>query len=63
MHRPASLFAGIFLSLLAAFQLCRAVLGVPVIAAGIDVPVWMSYIAFAILASLAFWLLKERGKA
>jgi hypothetical protein len=61
MKRPASLVTGILLLLLACAQLCRFVLGVNVVAAGIDIPVWPSAIATVVLAALGIWLLKERN--
>lgn len=63
MHKPASLVATILLFIMAAAQLCRAILGVEVIAGGVEIPIWMSFVACVLLASLASWLLKERGKA
>ena len=62
MNRPASLVTGIFLILIAIAQLCRVILGVTVVAAGVEIPVWPSAIAAVVLAALAFWLLKERKK-
>jgi len=60
MNRPASLITGIFLILIAIAQLCRVILGVNVVAAGVEIPVWPSAIATVVLAALAIWLLKER---
>jgi hypothetical protein len=62
MNRPASLLTAIFLLLLACAQLCRVILGVNVVAAGVEIPVWPSAIAAVVLAALAIWLLKERKK-
>jgi hypothetical protein len=62
MKRPASLVTAIFLLLLACAQLCRVILGVNVVAAGTEIPVWPSAIAAVVLAALAIWLLKERSK-
>ena len=62
MHRPASLVASILFFLMAVGQLCRAIVGIEVTVAGIEVPIWMSSVAFVVLATLAFWILKERRK-
>jgi hypothetical protein len=62
MKRPASLVIGILLLLMAIAQLCRVILGVNVVAAGIEIPVWPSAIAAVVLAALAAWLLAERKK-
>jgi multidrug transporter EmrE-like cation transporter len=52
---------GILLLLFACAQLCRFFLKVPVVAAGIEIPVWPSAIAAVILAVLGIWLLKEKN--
>ena len=62
MNRPASLVTAIFLLLLACAQLCRGILGVNVVAAGVEIPIWPSAFAFIFLIFLALWLLKERKK-
>lgn len=62
MKRPASLVTAIFLLLLACAQLCRVILGVNVVAGGIEIPIWPSAIAIVVLAALAVWLLLERKK-
>jgi len=62
MKRPASLVTAIFLLLLACAQLCRFILGVNVVAAGVEIPLWPSAIAVIVLAALAVWLLLERKK-
>jgi hypothetical protein len=61
MKRPASLVIGLLLLFLACAQLCRFVLKVDVVAAGIEIPLWPSAIAAGVLAVLAIWLLKERN--
>ena len=61
MKRPASLVTAIFLLLLACAQLCRYILKVDVVAAGMEIPLWPSAIAAVVLAVLAVWLLKERS--
>jgi len=62
MKRPASLVIGILLLLLGCAQLCRFILKVNVVAAGMEIPLWPSAIAAAVLAALGIWLLKERSK-
>jgi hypothetical protein len=62
MKRPASLVAAILFLLMAIAQLCRVILGVNVVAAGIEIPIWPSAIAAVVLAALAVWLLLERKK-
>ena len=62
MKRPASLVTGILLLFLACAQLCRFILKVNVVAAGIEIPLWPSAIAAVILAVLGIWLLKERSR-
>ncbi len=61
MKRPASLVVGILLLILACAQLCRFLLQVHVVAAGMEVPVWPSAVAAVALAVLGIWLLKERS--
>jgi hypothetical protein len=61
MKRPASLVVGIFLLFLACAQLCRFFLEIPVVAAGMEIPLWPSLVASAVLAVLGVWLLKERS--
>lgn len=61
MKRPASLVISIFLLFLACAQLCRYILKVDVVAAGMEIPLWPSAIAAVFLAVLAIWLLKERS--
>jgi hypothetical protein len=61
MKRPASLVIGILLLFQACAQLCRFFFKVPVVAAGIEIPLWPSAIAAVILAALGIWLLKERN--
>ena len=62
MKRPASLVAAILFFLMAIAQLCRVILGVNVVAAGMAIPVWPSALAVVVLAALAVWLLLERKK-
>jgi hypothetical protein len=62
MKLPASLVIGILLLLMALAQLCRVIFKVNVVAAGVEIPIWPSAVAFIFLISLAFWLLTERKK-
>jgi hypothetical protein len=62
MKRPASLLTGILLLFLAGAQLCRFFLKINIVAAGMEIPLWPSAIAAAVLVVLAIWLLKERIK-
>jgi hypothetical protein len=62
MKRPASLVIGILLLFLACVQLCRFILGVKVVAAGLEIPLWPSAVAAVVLVALAIWLLKERSE-
>ncbi len=62
MKRPASLVAGILFLLMAVAQLCRFILGIEVVAAGVVIPVWPSAVAAVVLALLSLWLLKERNR-
>lgn len=60
MKRPASLVIAIILFLMAAAQLIRFIVGLPVTAAGLEIPVWPSAPAAVFLSALAVWLLQER---
>lgn len=60
MYRPASLVTGILLIIIAGIQLFRAIVQAKVTVAGVEIPVWVSWIAASVLAFLAYWLLKER---
>lgn len=62
MKRPASLIVGILLLVMACAQFGRFFLKVPVIAAGIEIPVWPSAVAAVVLTALGIWLLKERNR-
>jgi len=61
MKRPASLVVGILLLILACAQLGRFILGINVVAEGMQIPVWISAVAAMVLAALGIWLLKERN--
>ena len=49
-HVSGSLFA-----LIAAAQLVRALLALPARVGNVTIPVWISFVAFAVTASLAIW--------
>jgi hypothetical protein len=53
------LVSGLFLSLLALLQLLRFVRGWPVLVAGVEIPVWISAVAFLIAGSLGLWGLRS----
>jgi hypothetical protein len=63
MYRPASLAAGIFLAFISLAQLSRALFAVSIIAGGVEIPVWLSFIAFVLTGGLAVWLFLERGRS
>lgn len=52
----------IILLLMAAVQLIRFIVNLPVTAAGREIPVWPSALAAVVLVALAVWLLQERKK-
>jgi hypothetical protein len=60
MERPASLVAAIVFWLIALAQLLRVLLRVEVTAGGVNIPLWISIVAFIILAALGIWLWRER---
>ena len=59
--RRYTLVSGLFLTLLTCVQLLRLLLRWPVRVAGIDVPLWVSAIAAAIVGSLAVWAFRARA--
>lgn len=62
MKRPASLVVGILLLILACAQMCRYLLKINAVVAGVEIPFWPSAVAAFFLAVLGIWLLKERNK-
>jgi hypothetical protein len=60
MQKPASLVAAILFWLIAIAQLLRVLLRVEVTAGGVNIPLWISIVAFIILAALGIWLWRER---
>ena len=60
MKKPASLVAAILFWLIALAQLLRVLLQVEVTAGGVNIPFWISILAFVVLAALGIWLWRER---
>ena len=60
MNKPASLVAAILFWLIALAQLLRVLLRVKVTAGGVNIPLWISIVAFIILVALGIWLWRER---
>ena len=58
-NRPASLVVAIFLWLIALAQLLRVLFRVDVRAGDVR-PLWVSILAFIVLATLGIWLWRER---
>ena len=58
--RPASLVVAIFLWLIALGQLLRVVFRVEVRAGDVNIPLWVSGLAFVVLVALGIWLWRER---
>jgi protein-S-isoprenylcysteine O-methyltransferase Ste14 len=59
-NRPASLVVAIFLWLIAVAQLLRVLFRVDVRAGDLSIPLWVSMLAFIVLAALGIWLWRER---
>jgi hypothetical protein len=60
MKRPASLVASILFWLIALAQLLRVLFRVEVAAGGVNIPIWVSILAFIVLGALGIWLWRER---
>lgn len=60
MKKPASLIAASLFWLIALAQLLRVLYRVEVRAGDVNIPVWVSLVAFIILAALGIWLWRER---
>jgi uncharacterized membrane protein len=58
--KPASLVVAIFLWLIALAQLLRVLFRVEVKAGEVTIPLWVSFVAFIVLAALGTWLWRER---
>jgi lipopolysaccharide export LptBFGC system permease protein LptF len=59
-NRPAALVVAIFLWLIALVQLLRVLFRVDVRAGDVSIPLWVSILAFIVLAALGIWLWRER---
>jgi hypothetical protein len=60
MRKPASLVAAIFLWLIALAQLRRVLFRLGVTVQGVDIPLWVSGVAFSVLSALGIWLWREQ---
>jgi hypothetical protein len=60
MKKPASLVTAILLWLIALAQLLRVILQARVTADGVEIPIWLSALAFVVLGILGLWLWRER---
>jgi hypothetical protein len=60
MKRPASVVAAILFWLIALAQLLRVLFRVEVTAGGVNIPLWISILAFIVLGALGIWLWRER---
>ncbi len=63
MKKPASLVAAILLWLIAFAQLLRVLFRVEVTAGDVNIPLWISILAFIVLAALGIWLWRERRES
>ncbi|MEP6550512.1 MAG: hypothetical protein ABJB95_04980 [Gemmatimonadales bacterium] len=61
--RHYELVSGIVFTVISLAQLTRTLLGWPVQVDGVNVPVWLSGIAFLITGSLAVWAFRSAGRA
>jgi hypothetical protein len=61
-NRPASLVVAIVLWLIAVAQLLRVLFRVDVRAGDVSIPLWVSMLAFIVLAAMGIWLWRERRK-
>ncbi len=52
--------SGVFFGVLAAVQAMRALNQWPVVVAGLEIPVWVSWLAVAITASFCVWAFRSR---
>jgi hypothetical protein len=60
VKKQASLVAAVVFWLIAIAQLLRVLFRVRVIAGGVDIPLWLSVVAFVVLGALGLWLWRER---
>jgi hypothetical protein len=59
--KPAALVAVIFLTAVALLHVVRIVLGVPVTAGDLEIPIWASVVAVIGPGALAVWLCREQS--
>ena len=59
MKKPFTIIAVVMFSLIALLQLLRVLLGWEVIVNGVAIPLWVSWIAFAVAAALAAMVWRE----
>jgi hypothetical protein len=60
MQKPASFVAAILFWLIALAQLLRVLFRVEVTAGSVNIPLWISIVAFIVLVALGTWLWYER---
>jgi hypothetical protein len=53
--------SGALFSIVAVAQLARAVLRVPAQVGTVSIPVWVSFVAFAVTGSFAIWAFRSAG--
>ncbi len=58
--KPFTAMAALLLALIALLQLLRFILAWPVSVNGVDIPVWVSALAFAVAGGLSVMLWRER---
>jgi hypothetical protein len=58
--KQASLVAAIVFWLIAVAQMLRVLFRIQVTAGGVDIPLWLSVLAFVVLGALGLWLWRER---
>jgi hypothetical protein len=60
--RPAALLSGLFLCLVAMGHVLRLLFRVELIADGITIPMWPSFFAIVVPATLAVWLWRDQAR-
>ena len=60
--RRYTLVSGLIFALMTCVQILRIVMRWPVRVASLDVPVWASIVAAAIVGSLTIWAFRVRGR-
>jgi len=53
--------SGVVFSLVSLGQLGRALMALPAQVGTVQIPVWLSYVAFVVTASLAVWAFRSSG--